>query len=153
MLLDIGKHADFALSSYEIRLASSGGNYGSYTLLIVDGVRGTVKLAGVEIASLTADSPVQLRITVDFAAASVTAYGADLEKIAVVPLGDVPKAKAGYTQPATWLEWQRLATNYLFYGYQTRGQHPSGTQTALTLDNLMIVDGRYYEALKSKKDS
>jgi len=126
-----------------------GGYHGNYVLLRLDAKTGEVKLSASDVVICTvADGQLaELHVTVDFAAATVTAYDSDLNVIVTASLGQPPKAKEGYTQAQTWLEWQSLAANYLFYGYQSRpGNVSTGTVTAITLDNLAIFDGRVFEA-------
>lgn len=140
---DLKKLAGMSMPDFTFRLTTSGGNLGSFVIFVMNGTTGEIKLQGSDkVFATVTEELTTVRIVIDFATATISAYGDGEEKLDAVHL-DVPTVKAGQNQPATLVEWQKVAANYLFYGLMIRPAGVSGA-VAIGFDNLKIVDGRVF---------
>ena len=143
-----GRDGDNYLASNYVRLQTSGSKFGNYQFLSIDGDTGNATLKGSAAPFVTIGSEmVTFRITIDFAALTVTAYGEDAEVLDVAPLGAVPTSAAGQYQPTTWVEWMDYATGYYVYNQL---QKPAGFTAeegkvfGARFDNFKVIDGNPY---------
>ena len=114
------------------------------------GTDGSFKLTNsdVELAKITGDEWITLRITLDFAAGTVTAYDEhgnilDCSEPNVPTISDAALG-AGMKQPTTLAEWQRLdgavASDmpYLVYFY-------SEGEGTIYYDDIKIIEGKFFD--------
>ncbi len=140
---DLGASEGAKLASYTLRLATSGGNFGEKQLLSLNGATGEVKLINSDkVIGTVGEGFTRLRICVSFSAETVSAYDEGGKLIDSISLGSVPTAKENQKQPESWVEWQKVAVKYLFYGMLSRTSGvPSTESSELLFDNLKIYDG------------
>jgi uncharacterized repeat protein (TIGR02543 family) len=134
------KQKDVALPALSLSIQTSGGKHGAFTILS-SGADGNVRLAGTStvIGTITENSYLTIRVTIDFALGKIYAYDAQGNVISEKSQG-VPTVKAGETQPSTFLEWQKIADNYNFY----LSYSPTDPTSAVCVDDIKIVDGRAF---------
>ncbi len=145
---EYGRDGDLPLANCATRLQSSGANYGQRALLAIDGATGEAKLEGSNkvIATIGAEM-VKFRITVDFAAATVTAYDENGNVIDSASLGAVPTSKSGYDQPTSWVEWMKYSTGNFVYNQfsaPTGFTQGDGLLYGARYDSFKVIDGRPY---------
>ncbi len=145
---EYGRDGDNYLATNNLRLQTSGGKFGNYQFLNIDGDTGNATLNGASAPFVTIGSEmVTFRITIDFAALTVTAYGDNAEVLDTVPLGAVPTSASGQHQPTTWVEWMDYATGYYVYN---QIQKPAGFTAAegavfgARFDSFKVIDGNPY---------
>ena len=147
--ISIKKEKGESLATLSLRLTTTGGNYGGFNFLGVDGNTGEIKLVGSDkVVGTVTEEFTKLRITIDFHTGTYSIY--DEQGVALDTVGfNVPKAKAGYNQPLTHEAWQKVATNYLLYAMINNPAE--GESSSFCFDDIKIIDGRPFAAEVSEE--
>ena len=141
------------LANATIAIATSSSSHGSLSIGKLYGSTGEIKLTGssVVIGDLMDDEGgainggrVTVRLAIDFAAETATAYGENGEVLDSVKLS-VPK-KSGVATASSLLEWQSVAKNYLLYSWidNPKKADKDGILAYVGYDNFLLVDGDIY---------
>lgn len=136
--IDFKKLAGVTLPDMSISIPTRGNANGSLGILKMDNI-GNMSLDGSTkvFATVGEDSYTTIRVTVDFAASTITAYdefGAVLDMVTVT------------TMPAevtTLLEWQKVAAHYLMNINLTNPSKASEI-ASFAIDNIIIEEGRKF---------
>ncbi len=155
---DYGRDGDLPLASNGVRFQTPSNAYGRYQFLTINGATGEARLMGgsgvsSKVIATIGSEMVSFRITVDFALATVTAYGENGEILDRLDLGAPPTSAAGKEQPATWAEWQKLATGYYVYNQLDKPSDFTAEDGALfgaRFDNFKVIDGMPYIKFDTK---
>lgn len=147
---DVAKLAGTPLANVSCIIATSGSTYGTLSNLfnITSDSSGnvTVKIGGQTVSGITiSESFTTIRMTVDFAASTVSLYSADGKVIKSVGIS-VPKISVDNNQvdsAPSLAEWQKVAKNCLFRLEVTKSA--AGDNCAVLLDNIRVIEGRASE--------
>ncbi len=122
--------------SVGIRIPTSGSKYGEISVMNIN-EKGQATLTGAStvFATVGEDDYTTFRITVDFATATILAYDADGNVITDSKITSVPGGQSSL------LEWQKVASNYMFYAVMSRSDKTEGAVSSMAVDNVRIAEG------------
>jgi hypothetical protein len=158
---DIAKIPDVQLSSLVISIQTGGSAYGGFEILYVKEKTGEIILGSrpfvaedevvdydapptedqIVVGNVNEEGFSTVRVTVDFEAAKIIAYGADGEELGSIDIAEVPTGVNG--QLGSMLEWQHNASPYIFYASIVRGDE-SVENSGILFYNLVIIEGRAF---------
>ena len=143
--VDLKKLEGVPFPKISFNIATSKGAYGQLQVFYVD-KDGNVRLRGSDkvFATVGEDEYTTVRVTVDFAAATFTAYDEEGVVLDTVSDRSVPTGGTAENQPTTLLEWQRVAANYLMYAALNSGDTAQGSVFSVAVDNIAIGEGNVF---------
>ncbi len=158
---DLAKIPAVPLSSLALSIQTSGGAYGGFRILYVKEKTGEIILGKepelpegeevdfdappaegqIVVGKVTEDGFTTIRVTVDFEAATITAYGEGGTVLGEIAIESVPSGTSG--APETMLDWQKVAAPYVFYASIVRNDQ-STENSGILFDDLIITEGRAF---------
>lgn len=156
---DVARVASTPRANVHLCLTTSSGAYGTLSNLfnisvskLFSSYYTTVSVRGKTVYNLSiSENMTTVRVTVDFAAGTVTLYNASGSALTTQSLGTVPTCAEGKTQPSSWLEWQKVAASYIFRLELTKSAE--GTTASMAFDNIKVIEGRAWEEQSTEEAS